>query len=757
MLDRLANPHHLIKKSQDFDLLKLKLRERYADYANIKDEKDNTLLHHAARIGHVSLILEIIYAGCAVNARTKQKETALWIALKHGHFLAADILLACGASKESAEHAGKLEKTQLQQQDRAPFWLKNNERALNDLKKLYVKSEIVSALLFWQIRHPVKNKNSLFTLIKPQLYNLILDESASSGDQMLIEQMETIFSELILLAREKEYESLARELQFIAGKEIEKRVEKEIKFFDTIEDRVSQIKEAYDHNDFCLLFELFKTLDESRIFSWLIASGNHSLINFWLVSQGKDLYTLAPDLFFTAQNVASLSEANLLGQLVLFCGGKIGLLSHIIDENIKIGIPLTAKLRLFSHLVKYDEAVALDLLMGSLAEQCPFEELLNIKIITENNHFYLLNPPENPYVAQFLKFNMNLLRLEVENLQKLNQPIFSPEILQIVFSYLDPSERSEILDSKNLGPMFHCALRMTQLRPSTQEESTRFRLDEVHLAMANFFEELDQVYVKGYKGYKKTLSVVIFLMTLSLAALELFFLINLIMAKKELDNGLGATHILPPASHKTCLDIYQERHKENFPNEVNFCQIFLTAMNAIDERLSGVILANVTTGFILLVSIKGVFDYFFQLRPGAPKDNFKEMAISNFPHLESSTKAMQIIFAREKKADLPLPGIHSMPDITGLENISDVRKKIEALETYYDHIERMRFDLADKTKDAKIDVSNDALVESEEKTSKKSKGYYPRFHRQSLEIPLLSSENKENRDNKLLGYQSLGK
>jgi hypothetical protein len=129
--------------------------------------RDHKALQIAAKEGCREIVLYLLQYGAHVDAAKDHQKTAFYYAVEYGHTLIAQILLACGASKEKA-----LLLTQ-----------EHGQAELNDeISNIQVDAAIVCNILLWpgsKNNHP---NNFLFNLVNPYLSLLSLDERAGIAE-----------------------------------------------------------------------------------------------------------------------------------------------------------------------------------------------------------------------------------------------------------------------------------------------------------------------------------------------------------------------------------------------------------------------------------------------------------------------------------------------------------------------------------------------------------------------------------------------
>jgi len=89
--------------SGNLEVLKARLRP---EDLNLRDANDATLLHWAARGGHVPVIEWLLSQGLSPNERDQNGETPLHVAVRHGHVEAVHTLLKAGADPNAATVTG---------------------------------------------------------------------------------------------------------------------------------------------------------------------------------------------------------------------------------------------------------------------------------------------------------------------------------------------------------------------------------------------------------------------------------------------------------------------------------------------------------------------------------------------------------------------------------------------------------------------------------------------------------------------------
>lgn len=132
-----------------------------------QDSNGRNLLQLAASRGFVQAVLWGAYAKVPINASQEIKhqntnhhlqeseKTPLYLAVEHGHWLIAQILLILGADKNKTLDLARKA---------------NNLEVLNTLNQLHIDHDVFRAVLYWIVNnhHPVYG-NNLLNLIKPQI------------------------------------------------------------------------------------------------------------------------------------------------------------------------------------------------------------------------------------------------------------------------------------------------------------------------------------------------------------------------------------------------------------------------------------------------------------------------------------------------------------------------------------------------------------------------------------------------------------
>jgi len=763
MLTSTLSPHELMNKF-NLDYLETSLSEKNRAYVNLKDEKGNFLIHRAARTGHSNLILEIIFAGAEVNYLSLKKETALWVALKYGHYLTAEILIACGASKELARRAGHFEKEKLMRQpDLSDFWLRNNKRALYNLDNLTVKPETFSAILLWQIRHPNNAKNSLFPIMKAQLYSPAateekwipaVDASGMSRVELLIDQMQNKLMELACLARQESCSALAHEIDIFLDNSghLEKKAESKESFSNYAE-YFTCFEKAYKEDNFCLLFKLLKNSYADFIFPLLVKSLNKPLTTFWIISNRKNLPSLAAtDLSYESSALSemkldtrlihleedgftALTQSELLNSMVSICGGKLGLLSHIVDSLICSDTESKSKLRLFFNLNEKNNIHFLVLLLAALAEYYNLPNLMNINVKQNKTSFFIMNPPKDEYSMQLVASYFDRFKVKVNDLPCQNLSMPSSDILQIILGYLDDKQRQDILKSKELSPLLNFSLRNTIALQSTQEAVLKNRLEELNQVMEQFLDALNLVYRMGYpNNCNKKLSFISLAITLGLVAFEIYYLVKLTNYIHLLDETEGSKVIPEPTAHATCYDLYTDytNYLDKYINERNFCGSYLPERSTAGDQQALFVIGQIITDLALFISCGYVIYYNYRLRPNSHAEDFANLEIKIYPHLASSTANLKLKLQETKQSVSPLPGASLIPDIKDITRLRDAENKRQSIETYQLHIKRLLWDL-NSTRDIAIDITDTASPQSLKPNESSSSS--------SLTEPLLKRED----------------
>jgi hypothetical protein len=136
----------------------------------------HTALQIAAKQGCREIVLCLLSHGAPVDAVGNHQETPFYDAIKYGHTLVAQILLACGASQDRArQRAQEL----------------NQERLAEDISGLTVNAAIIRNILLWSA-NTVYNVNYLFDQIKPHLDLLSNDERVAIVEVMTLKRGEVL-------------------------------------------------------------------------------------------------------------------------------------------------------------------------------------------------------------------------------------------------------------------------------------------------------------------------------------------------------------------------------------------------------------------------------------------------------------------------------------------------------------------------------------------------------------------------------------
>ncbi len=711
MLNRSTNPHRLIDESK-IDQLIILLGENDITYANQKTNTRDSLLHRAAYIGNIQLALEIIYAGGELNCMNVKNETALWIAVCNGHHLLAEILIACGANKDAAEFSARNNKDKNQKSSQKKYWIDNYERALRDLKKIHVKSEIISAILFWQIKHRNKTRPSLFNLIKPQLYNYSLDSEGVSTNVLLIEQLQNTLSQLSHLANKNDHNILRDDLDRVITKKTA-MISHEKYLQRSSEEVVENIIDAYTKNNFDDLVRLLKTDNPSRIFSFFLLKNNHALTSFWIIASRCDFYELAPDMIYNSRYIPDVSQNKLLSNLFDFCQGNFGILIYIINDGIKTTSLSISKLGLFKHFWLTDKEATFEQLKKHVAEKHKDPEVLNLEVVTQEKNCYIVNPMNNNENHIFLAYKLLDFGIETSNLNLLDNQQKSSlptDILALILSFLEKKELED-LSNHTLEPALRRALEKASLSQNPNRD-IYLKLQDIKFIINDCFDELDNAYKNGYQSNGKILSPLIFLALLGLLALEIYNFIIYPPIHDAMRADLEKIEIPSPRHYSNCLEFWEaDSDKWDYERDVDFCWGYSKKIQNLEATHTLLQIGTTFTSFFLILNSIAIFYYFFHLRAEAPKANFQNQDINEYPKLKSSTARLQNKLNQIKNSHLLIPGSHLIPDIQYKSDqpypIANLELHKEALENYRDHAIRICNDFYgdhEEVKECKIEV-----------------------------------------------------
>ena len=126
------------------------LLERARDHVHARNESGNTPLHHAALRGHVAMVVCLLNAGAAVDARNAAGRSALYLAMLHRWRPAALTLHEAGATLSTAdlvEYATHEAVRYPEKRDLLQWAVKlfNSVRPLTDACRLTVRRRLVGS------------------------------------------------------------------------------------------------------------------------------------------------------------------------------------------------------------------------------------------------------------------------------------------------------------------------------------------------------------------------------------------------------------------------------------------------------------------------------------------------------------------------------------------------------------------------------------------------------------------------------------
>ncbi len=667
--DHSTSPHKLINKREHFEILKFLLRQNDSEYANMKDEAGYSLLHRAVQMGHLEFVLEIIYAGGRINEFTQQKETPLWLAIKHGHYLIAEVLLAAGANKNAAARTGFPE-----------------HHTRLELENMRLKPEIVTALLFWEICYSSKKRPSLFYLIKQQLYDYFVDANGTiSKEKLFLDALEEALLQLALLAKQKGADSFLQAIKEVFEDKLNKAEPIPNAIHRSTESFAELIKKSYEQNDFFSLFDLKEQGNEIRIFAFLLTEKNYSLLNFWLVSQAKDLYAFAPEMIYNPDP----TQDTLMTNLIDYCHGSVGLLTHVINDGMQAGTLSPAKNILFKKLSQAGNMpTALALFKTSFMKQCGYD-LSDAVITIQNDDFHVSKPPQQLPVARLLNVYINVFNLK--KIQPESQHTARQDIFKIIVGYLDEKEQQTLLTfgPQILDDLFYQAVYQVSVIP--KNELSRF--EDLEKVMIDFLKELDEAYKLGHQGWMKCVSLLAFIIMLSLLIAEIYHFVMFPDYKSSLKDLMEKRVIPHPRNYVNCLQVYDDDTRDFSQNDYRYCDSLIRQMADLFFLHVLTIFGNILTDLSAIPIFMSIHHFFCKLKKGEPKENFACEPVANYPLLRSATEGMQRKFAEEEKADPRLPGSHLMPDIKDVETLGALEAKRKSVVGYLSHIQRIRTDL----------------------------------------------------------------